>query len=71
VVVRAFIGMVIHHSLNNTLWDPKRSLLSISNQAAARSFANILLGGISNHQISEQATNDRGGVSGDHITESN
>jgi AcrR family transcriptional regulator len=71
VVVRAFIGMVIHHSLNNTLWDPKRSLLSISNHVAARSFANILLGGISNHQISEQATNDGGDASGGHITESN
>jgi AcrR family transcriptional regulator len=46
VVVRAFIGMVIHHSLNNTLWDPKRSLLNISNEEAAHSFANILLGGI-------------------------
>ncbi|HXD33847.1 MAG TPA: TetR/AcrR family transcriptional regulator [Pyrinomonadaceae bacterium] len=46
VVVRAFIGMVIHHSLNNTLWDPKRTLLDISNQDAARSFADILLGGI-------------------------
>lgn len=46
VVVRAFIGMVIHHSLNNTLWDPKRSILKISNEAAARSFATILLAGI-------------------------
>lgn len=46
VVVRAFIGMVIHHSLNNTLWDPKRSLLNISNEEAADSFANILLRGI-------------------------
>ena len=46
VVVRAFIGMVIHHSLNNNLWDPKRSLLNISNAEAARSFAGILLGGI-------------------------
>src|SRR5437773_6743011 len=26
VVVRAFIGMVMHHSLNNNLWDRKRSL---------------------------------------------
>ena len=46
VVVRAFIGMVMHHSLNNTLWDPKRSLLKISNQVAAREFANILLYGV-------------------------
>ena len=46
VVVRAFIGMVMHHSLNNNLWDRKRSLLKISNQAAAREFAGILLHGI-------------------------
>jgi AcrR family transcriptional regulator len=54
VVVRAFIGMVIHHSLNNNLWDPKRSLLNISNAEAARSFADILLGGIINRKNSEQ-----------------
>lgn len=46
LVVRAFIGMVMHHSLNNNLWDPKRSLLKISNQVAAREFANILLNGV-------------------------
>jgi AcrR family transcriptional regulator len=46
VVVRAFIGMVMHHSLNNNLWDRKRSLLKISNQVAAREFANILLYGV-------------------------
>jgi AcrR family transcriptional regulator len=46
VVVRAFIGMVIHHSLNNTLWDQKRTLLKISNEEAARQFTDILLGGV-------------------------
>jgi AcrR family transcriptional regulator len=46
VVVRAFIGMVMHHSLNNNLWDRNRSLLKISNQVAAREFAGILLHGI-------------------------
>ena len=46
VVVRAFIGMVMHHSLNNNLWDRKRSLLKISNQVAAREFARILLYGV-------------------------
>jgi AcrR family transcriptional regulator len=51
VVVRAFVGMVIHHSLNNTLWDQKRSLLNISNQDAARSFTDILLNGISKESI--------------------
>ena len=46
VIIRAFVGMMIHHSLNNTLWDPKRRLLNISNEKAARSFAEILLNGI-------------------------
>ena len=47
VIVRAFIGMIIHHSLNNNLWDRERRLLRISNQAAARSFTDILLNGVS------------------------
>jgi len=46
IVVRAFIGMVMHHSLNNNLWDPQRRLLNISNEEAARNFTNILLNGI-------------------------
>lgn len=46
VIIRAFVGMMIHHSLNNTLWDKKRRLLDISNEEAARSFAEILLKGI-------------------------
>jgi AcrR family transcriptional regulator len=50
IAVRAFIGMVIHHSLNNNLWDPKRSLLKISNEAAARDFTDILLQGISTNR---------------------
>ena len=46
VVVRAFVGMVMHHSLNNNLWDPKRRLLNISNETAAKYFTDILLNGI-------------------------
>ena len=46
VVVRAFVGMIIHHSLNNNLWDRKQQLLKISNQAAAREFTKILLHGV-------------------------
>jgi AcrR family transcriptional regulator len=49
IVVRAFIGMVIHHSLNNNLWDPQRRLLKISNQEAAKQFSDILLNGISSN----------------------
>ena len=46
IIVRAFLGMVIHHSLNNTLWDKQRRLLDISNERAAREFTDILLGGV-------------------------
>ena len=46
IVVRAFFGMLIHHSLNNTLWDTKGKLLSITNDEAAREFTEILLRGV-------------------------
>lgn len=48
VIVRAFVGMMIHHALNNSLWDRKRRLLDVSNEEAARDFAEILLRGIAN-----------------------
>jgi TetR/AcrR family transcriptional regulator len=51
IVVRAFIGMIIHHSLNNNLWDPQRRLLKISNQEAAKHFSDILLNGISTKAV--------------------
>ena len=47
IAVRAFLGMIIHHSLNNNLWDPQRRLLKISNAEAAKNFTDILLNGIS------------------------
>jgi AcrR family transcriptional regulator len=46
LVVRAFLGMLIHHSLNNILWDKHRKLLNVSNEEAAREFAHILLQGV-------------------------
>jgi AcrR family transcriptional regulator len=46
VVVRTFIGTIIHHSLNNNLWDKERRLLDISNAEAAHSFTEVLLKGI-------------------------
>jgi AcrR family transcriptional regulator len=46
LAVRAFIGMFVHHSLNNILWDKDQKLLKISNEAAANEFATILLRGI-------------------------
>ena len=45
IIVRAFIGMLIHHSLNNILWDKNRRILDVSNEEAARSFAEIILRG--------------------------
>jgi AcrR family transcriptional regulator len=46
VAVRGLLGMLIHHSLNNILWDKRRTILDISNEEAARNFAEILLRGI-------------------------
>jgi len=46
IAVRAFLGMLIHHSLNNILWDKKRVIIDISNEEAAKNFAEILLRGI-------------------------
>ncbi|NOT49101.1 MAG: TetR/AcrR family transcriptional regulator [Acidobacteria bacterium] len=48
IIVRSFLGMLIHHSLNNILWDKKRSILDITNDTAARSFAEMILCGASN-----------------------
>jgi AcrR family transcriptional regulator len=60
IVVRAFIGMVMHHSLNNNLWDPKRLLLNISNETAAKQFTDILLKGISTDRAAKPVRkNDR------------
>lgn len=46
IAVRAFLGMLMHHSLNNILWDKDRKLLNISTEEAARNFAEVLLRGI-------------------------
>ena len=46
IAVRSFLGMLIHHSLNNILWDKKRAIMDISNEEAAKNFAEILLRGI-------------------------
>jgi len=46
IVVRCFIGMVMHQSLNNNLWDPGRRLLNITNESAAKQFTDLLLNGI-------------------------
>jgi hypothetical protein len=59
VIVRSFIGMIVHHSLNNNLWDPKRRLLKISNEDAAKHFTDILLNGISTSNETRSGENGR------------
>ena len=49
VVVRAFLGMLIHHSLNNILWDKNKRLLNVSDEQAAHEFTTILLQGVKNN----------------------
>jgi AcrR family transcriptional regulator len=46
IVVRAFLGMLIHHSLNNILWDKGRRLMDITNEEAAKNFTEIILRGV-------------------------
>ncbi len=60
VVARAFIGMIVNHSLVNTLFDPQRSLLDITNEQAARDFTDIILKGIA----SGKSPARRGGANG-------
>ncbi|MEK6283342.1 MAG: TetR/AcrR family transcriptional regulator [Acidobacteriota bacterium] len=64
IIVRSFIGMIVHHSLNNNLWDPSRRLLKISNEDAAKHFADILLNGISTGNESKPPTNNGFRVAG-------
>ena len=58
VVVRSFTGSIIHHSLNNILWDkdPARRILNIPNVEAARAFTDILLRGISAEPFKAKTT---------------
>jgi AcrR family transcriptional regulator len=58
IAVRAFIGMIIHHSLNNNLWDPQRRLLNLSNESAAKHFTDILLNGICTDRPQQNARKD-------------
>lgn len=68
IVIRSFIGMIIHHSLNNNLWDPNRRLLQISNRDAAKHFTEILLNGISVTGKSTRAEGTPPKVSGNGIS---
>ncbi|MGA9998362.1 MAG: TetR/AcrR family transcriptional regulator [Pyrinomonadaceae bacterium] len=62
VTVRAFLGMVIHHSLNNNLWDKKRRLLDLTNERAAHHFTEILLQGITETSPRKEAARKRSAV---------
>lgn len=46
VIIRSFVGMMIHHSLNDILWDKEQKILKITEEEAAKEFATILLNGI-------------------------
>jgi AcrR family transcriptional regulator len=71
IVVRSFIGMIIHHSLNNNLWDPNRRLLKISNEDAAQHFTNILLNGISTRAEAKPEKKIAGKASGNGFSRKN
>ena len=38
-------NLIVHHSLNNILWDKEMKLLQISDETAARGFTELLLSG--------------------------
>ncbi len=46
IVVRTFVGMFIHHSLSNTIFDTEQRILKVSDEEIAKEFATILLNGI-------------------------
>jgi AcrR family transcriptional regulator len=71
IVVRCFIGMIIHHSLNNNLWDPNRRLLKISNEDAARAFTDVLLNGISVDADSSSKQKKAGRISSNDLSRKN
>ena len=61
IVVRCFLGMVIHHSLNNILWDTRRRLLDIPNERAAEEFTELLLRGIATESHNPPPASRSGG----------
>ncbi len=71
IAVRSFIGMIIHHSLNNNLWDPNRRLLKISNKEAAKHFTEILLHGISINPESKPEKKRSNKVAGNALSRKN
>lgn len=71
IVVRSFIGMIIHHSLNNNLWDPNRRLLKISNEDAARHFTDVLLNGISVESDRNAKQKKPGKISSNNLSRKN
>ena len=68
IIVRSFIGMIIHHSISNNLWDPNRRLLKISNEDAAKHFTDILLHGISSDAKSKPRKKTARKVSGNGLS---
>lgn len=60
VVVRAFTGTLIHHTLSNTLWDKPRTLLSVSDEEAARQFTEVILNGVRGARRARGVKGDKG-----------
>jgi hypothetical protein len=61
--------MIIHHSLNNTLWDQPRRLLDITNECAAREFTELLLRGLAaDAPKGQREMNRRAGVASRLVT---
>jgi AcrR family transcriptional regulator len=71
--VRVFVGSVIHHSLVNLLWDkdPARRILNVSNEEAARQFADVLLNGISADGVESPPRNNADGTDVKHTDNRN
>ena len=67
IVVRCFLGMVIHHSLNNILWDTSRRLLDIPNERAAEEFTELLLRGVAATGHNPPPASRNGGESAKHV----
>lgn len=55
VAGRAFIGMIVYHSLVKTLFDKSRSLLDITDESAAHEYTEIFLKGISARHATARA----------------
>jgi hypothetical protein len=59
IIVRSFLGMIIHHSINNNLWDKSRQIINLTNEEAAHQFTEVLLQGILSRPGGNTATDSQ------------